>query len=291
MVAFMLGLKEVGMAGVVLNSIHESQVAWLLCIDPEASKHVSNDPETRDRWIEQYGPSKVFSLGVIGSVSEPVAWRYCVKGCDEWYYHEGNVFDVPEPDSYEYEALYAGGAPQSSAADGSHGKYQALIDAARRALQNAKSDLIPRNKFPLSHNRPMHENARTMHSLSALESALEDLGVGECEQNTYQPTFLCTSSANFIPFDICDPSNVYFPCPACGSIQNMGLVTVKSKLAVQCGDCGHRGPEIKEPPAGDWEGWTVTPQQRDQQAFDGWNEASRQHYAAAGGVKTSEDPK
>lgn len=65
-----------------------------------------------------------------------------------------------------------------------------------------------------------------------------------------------------VQFDITDGKNRYEPCPRCGAEFNMGLVTQKNLLAVQCMECGLRGPEIDN---------TRPSPENDKAAFDGWN--------------------
>lgn len=43
-------------------------------------------------------------------------------------------------------------------------------------------------------------------------------------------------------FDIGDPNNAYAACPHCRSTLGMGLVTRQARVAVECFDCGFRGP-------------------------------------------------
>lgn len=75
-------------------------------------------------------------------------------------------------------------------------------------------------------------------------------------------------------FDICDGRNRYNPCPECGRGFGMGLVTKPTRpmtLAVQCGICGHRGPEIVVPEPKDEERSAIPWHERDRLAFEGWN--------------------
>lgn len=68
-------------------------------------------------------------------------------------------------------------------------------------------------------------------------------------------------------FDITDGRNRYGRCPGCGAAIGMGLVCTLTGLAVQCGRCGFRGPEI--PPDTPW-----TPEV-DRAAFEAWNALPR----------------
>jgi|GEM_PF-2639514 len=76
-----------------------------------------------------------------------------------------------------------------------------------------------------------------------------------------------------MPFDICDGKNQYLPCKVCGATWGMGMVTNNNRLAVQCGECGHRGQEVLVPPANDPE-WLSGCSNRDEQAFTYWNQDS-----------------
>lgn len=146
--------------------------AWMLFVHPDAGTHVTTDVDIRDRWLDQYGEGKVFRLSVGAPTRKPSVWRYRLKGNVAWHYYEGEAFDLPEPEAYEFHALYQGDSP---AATGMAQAYQAVIAAARAAVAIGKDEAIPRGKFPLSHNRPMHEKARPYNSLIALESALDKL--------------------------------------------------------------------------------------------------------------------
>jgi hypothetical protein len=66
------------------------------------------------------------------------------------------------------------------------------------------------------------------------------------------------------PFDITDGRHRYLPCPRCGATLNMGLCHRDDMLAVQCGYCQFRGPEV----AG------RVSEQKDRCAFNAWNALS-----------------
>lgn len=77
-------------------------------------------------------------------------------------------------------------------------------------------------------------------------------------------------------FDISDGRrNRYEPCPKCSASIGMGLSTKNGFVAVSCGWCDHRGPEIQAPPPDQWETWPVPWHERDRQAFEAWNKQSR----------------
>lgn len=73
------------------------------------------------------------------------------------------------------------------------------------------------------------------------------------------------------PFDITDRRSKYQRCPKCSATFGMGLVTRGRHLAVECTECGHRGPEVEVPEIGQWAAWSVPSHERDRQAFEGWN--------------------
>jgi hypothetical protein len=66
-------------------------------------------------------------------------------------------------------------------------------------------------------------------------------------------------------FDISDARNRYEPCLVCNAEFGMGLVTKSGMLAVQCMECGFRGPEV---PRSQGTG-------SDEAAFDAWNALAR----------------
>jgi hypothetical protein len=66
-------------------------------------------------------------------------------------------------------------------------------------------------------------------------------------------------------FDIRDGKNRYMPCMNCGARYGMGLVTRGGKLAVQCGTCGNRGPDVSGPIGSD----------QDKSALGAWNGMTR----------------
>jgi len=76
-----------------------------------------------------------------------------------------------------------------------------------------------------------------------------------------------------MPFDICDGKNKYNPCQKCGATFGMGLSTRNNRLAVECGECGRRGPEVIVPEMVDAE-WLRNCAARDEQAFLAWNGAA-----------------
>jgi len=59
-------------------------------------------------------------------------------------------------------------------------------------------------------------------------------------------------------FDITDGRNLILPCPGCQSSIGMGLVSRKGQLAIECADCGHRGPGIKVPEVSEWSSWPIS---------------------------------
>lgn len=81
-------------------------VAWLLSIDPRAHTHITDDSDTRDRWIGDYGANAVFPLGVMDQKRRPIGWRYRLKGLSAWHYYDSEVFDLPSPEAYERDAVF-----------------------------------------------------------------------------------------------------------------------------------------------------------------------------------------
>jgi hypothetical protein len=81
-------------------------MAWALTVHTDAPVHVTNEIDTRDRWIEQYGASKVIRLGPIGGGGKPFAWRYRLKGNTLWHFYENEDFDLPDPGAYEFAPLF-----------------------------------------------------------------------------------------------------------------------------------------------------------------------------------------
>jgi hypothetical protein len=81
-------------------------VAWLLSIDPRAHTHITDDIETRERWIGDYGAKAVYPLGIINEDRKPVGWRYRLKGLSAWHYYDNEVFDLPSPEAYERDAVF-----------------------------------------------------------------------------------------------------------------------------------------------------------------------------------------
>lgn len=84
-----------------------------------------------------------------------------------------------------------------------------------------------------------------------------------------------SADATAKPFNICDRTNRYEPCPVCGIEYYMGLSTITSssnpRLAVRCGSCGHEGPGISlsAENRAKHQLWEL-----DKQAFDAWNNES-----------------
>lgn len=66
-------------------------------------------------------------------------------------------------------------------------------------------------------------------------------------------------------FDITDTTNKYNPCPGCGAMTSMGLMTRSGRLRVACMLCGFDGPGIPGPPSSE----------KDRRAFDAWNALPR----------------
>jgi hypothetical protein len=81
-------------------------VAWMLYKNPNAGVHLTDDAETRDRWIGDYGAASVFPLLVGKEDEKPFAWRHRRKGLRTWYFHIGETFVPPVPEDHEYAPLY-----------------------------------------------------------------------------------------------------------------------------------------------------------------------------------------
>jgi hypothetical protein len=88
------------------NQVAMGTVAWMLYKHSSAGIHFTADPETRDRWISDYGASSVFSLFVGKEDEKPFAWRHRLKGASLWHFYEGETFDLAEPEAYEFAPLY-----------------------------------------------------------------------------------------------------------------------------------------------------------------------------------------
>lgn len=91
------------------------------------------------------------------------------------------------------------------------------------------------------------------------------------------------------PFDITDGRNRYRPCAACHADHGMGLTSRpcrqegdkpinerSSVLFVECGFCGHRGPQIMMAPAVDTADAIRERMELDRKAFEAWNAEIRQ---------------
>ena len=117
-------------------------VAWMLYKHPNAGVHLTQDAETRDRWISDYGASSVFPLLVGKEDEKPFAWRYRAKNLRTWYFHIGETFVPPGAGEYEYAPLYLSTAWHSFKLEKS---LDALVQAAENLLE---SDCRSRTKTP-----------------------------------------------------------------------------------------------------------------------------------------------
>jgi hypothetical protein len=104
-------------------------VAWMLYKHSKAGAHITDDPETRDRWIGDYGASSVFALFVGKEGEKPFAWRHRLKGNSMWHFYEGETFDLVEPEAYEFAPLYLSTAWHMF-------KLEKSFDALARAAEN-----------------------------------------------------------------------------------------------------------------------------------------------------------
>lgn len=123
-------------------------VAWMLYKHPKAGAHITDDPETRDRWIGDYGASSVFALFVGKEDEKPFAWRHRLKGNVVWHFYEGETFDLAEPEAYEYAPLYLSTAWYTFKLEKS---FDALARAAENLLEvDQRSNLKTSNDEPIS---------------------------------------------------------------------------------------------------------------------------------------------
>lgn len=111
-------------------------VAWMLYKHPKAGAHITDDPETRDRWVGDYGASSVFALFVGKEDEKPFAWRYRLKGNSLWHFYEGETFDLAKPDAYEFAPLYLSAAWYTFKLEKS---FDALVRAAESIIDGASS--------------------------------------------------------------------------------------------------------------------------------------------------------
>ncbi len=113
------------------NPVLAGTVAWMLYKDPNAGIHLTDDKETRDRWIGDYGASSVFPLLVGKADEKPFAWRHRREGLRTWYFQIGETFIPPSSDAYEYAPLYLSAAWHTFKLEKS---FDALVQAAENIL-------------------------------------------------------------------------------------------------------------------------------------------------------------